>query len=92
MITKTWLVLSILAIFIQIFLAKKGLPWWSGLVLPFVFFCCGCYAWYDLSSIGIQMAVLVCAMIPPVILPTVYAIFYWKRRYENLRGASKNEK
>lgn len=88
----TWAVLAIVSVFIQIFLAKKGLPLWAGAVLPFVFFCCGCYAWYDLGSIGIQMPVLVCAMIPPVILPTVYAIFYWKRRYELVSGTAKSEK
>lgn len=92
MIIKIWIVLSVMAFFIQFWLGMKGANLIEGSIFPIIFGAFGIYAWWDLSKIGIDEMTMLAFMIPSILLIGEYELLYWYQRFIRMEDKIENEK
>ncbi|MDM8201494.1 hypothetical protein [Fournierella massiliensis] len=88
MIMVIWALLALLAAVIQAILGSRKLAFWWGAILPIAFLVVAGYMWWDLSNISIPITVFISLLIPPILLPWAFLLFYWKAK---LKGEKCNE-
>lgn len=90
MIIKSWLILSIVSVIIQVILAHKTVRPFIGMIIPTLFLIFAGYAWYDLSNTSLPLSVFLSFLIPPILLACIFLLFYWKKRWNGLLTNHEN--
>lgn len=77
---KIWIILSILSVFIQYFIAKKKWAHFIGSIIPLCFLGFSFYISQRLLLMGMNMFTVSAFFIPPITLFSIFELVYWHMR------------